>query len=977
MGTLTLSGVLKRPISGDVVPNARITFDAIATGNVVLKGVSSACKTASDGGYSVDLEYGSYAIQVSWAGQTQQYGSVSIDDTTPIGSLNDLLMQELAESQLTPEIVLEFRQLEQEMHEGLAQMEGLNDQASGSAASAASSATAAAKSETNSATSEDAAAASATAADTSAKSIEGDADAAADSAVAAATSETNAANSEIAAAASAKATSTSETNAAASESASAASAAAAQVSESNAAASETASGASASAAKTSETNAKASQAAATTSETNAKNARDAAEEYAQEAKDAASKVTSPLTDQGQWAIQTGYPRTPDIASVWQITDGGVDPVNPDIIWDPGDMLVYLATAGTWCRLLGQQVVAGEPVPLKIDADIILNVGSGLQIVTSGTTAVDVARLDTDNNLVLGADTLPGVCIKTAEPTNLFVLVSDGNGGYTKSRIYTEEFPPPLVDPGVTTVNGEAGDVEITLSSLGAGTSATLDATTSTTDNTVGHVLKVGDFGISQAISVPDGVDLAEFFKTAKGAFYRCGSPTGFTNAPSWFNAWFDVTLVAHQDNYRTLSAIDSLGHSALAVIANGAFSGWIKPYSETQKPTAADIGAVPQYSNVLTVDLNTLNGTKPGRYYQSMNVNATAAYHYPVSTAGSLDVILNGVGSGDPADDQNRGCTQEYRPYNNSVLYRRTYSVSAGVWSWSGWAEEYSTVNPPPATDLSAYMASSTANGKFVTGARLGANVSAHWEGEDVIAPAGCVLTGGYFNGGDEYPYYAYLQYCINGTWINATGGVGSEQLVYANHYQAVPDGTISLLTNLRPYLREANHLPGLAGVQHYIDDNGYDWFETAPKLAGAVFIAVAPDSGVIVQIADSSLPDTDVFSLYPNGVTVAGLDSLPAGCTIDGTWKFDAESRTVSQDADLAPALTLTKNTQLRTQYAATAALNIAILQASIARDRMKPGDSDALISWDNYLCNLRDMTDADLQQSPAPFPEQPVTIL
>lgn len=442
MGTLTLSGVLKRPISGDVVPNARITFDAIATGNVVLKGVSSSCKTASDGSYSVDLEYGDYTIQVSWAGQTQQYGTVHIDDTTPTGSLNDLLMQELTESQLTPEIVLEFRQLEQEMQDDLAQMEDLNNEAAGSASAAASSATAAAISETNSTASEDASAASASAADASAKSIEGDADAAAASAMAAATSETNAAGSEDAAAASAIAANTSETNAAGSEAASAASAAAAQVSETNSAASETASGASAAAAKTSETNAQASKEAAATSETNAKNARDAADEYAQEAKDAASKVTSPLTDQGQWAIQTGYPSTPDIASVWQITDGGVDPVNPDIIWDPGDMLVYLATTGTWCRLLGQQVVAGEPVPLKIDADIILNVGSGLQIVTSGTTAVDVVRLDTDNNLVLGADALPGICLKTAEPTSLFVLVSDSSGGYTKSRIYSESFPPP-------------------------------------------------------------------------------------------------------------------------------------------------------------------------------------------------------------------------------------------------------------------------------------------------------------------------------------------------------------------------------------------------------------------------------------------------------------------------------------------------------------------------------------------------------
>lgn len=378
MGTLTLSGVLKRPVSGDVVPNARIIFDAIATGTVVLKGVSSSCKTSADGSYSVELEYGDYAIQVSWSGQIQQYGTVHIDDTTPIGSLNDLLMQELIESQLTPEIVLEFRQLQQEMQEDLAEMGELNAEATSSASAAAGSASAASASETNSAASEAAAAGSA---------------------LAAGTSETNSAASEAAAAGSASAAGTSETNAAASES------------------------------------------AASTSETNAENARDAAEEYAQEAKDAASKVTAPLTDQGLWAIQSGYPATPTVASLWQVTDGGVDPVNSDIIWDPGDMLVYLASSGTWCRLLGQQTVAGEPVALTFDADIILNVGAGLQIVTSGTTAIDIARLDSDNMLVVGDSRLPGIALKASDATNMYVLVPDGSGGYTKSRIYTEAYPP--------------------------------------------------------------------------------------------------------------------------------------------------------------------------------------------------------------------------------------------------------------------------------------------------------------------------------------------------------------------------------------------------------------------------------------------------------------------------------------------------------------------------------------------------------
>ena len=738
MGTLILSGVLKRPISGDVVPNARITFDAIATGNVVLKGVSSSCKTASDGSYSVDLEYGDYTIQVSWVGQTQQYGTVHIDDTTPTGSLNDLLMQELTESQLTPEIVLEFRQLEQEMQDDLAQMEDLNNEAAGSASAAASSATAAATSETNASASEDAAAASASAADSSAKSIEGDADAAAASAKAAATSETNAAASEDAAASSATAANTSETNAAGSEAASAASAAAAQVSESNSAASETASGASAVAAKTSETNAQASKEAAATSETNAKNARDAAEEYAQEAKDAASKVTSPLTDQGQWAIQAGYPSTPDIASVWQITDGGVDPVNSDIIWDPGDMLVYLATTGTWCRLLGQQVVAGEPVPLKLDADIILNVGSGLQIVTSGTTAVDVVRLDIDNNLVLGADTLPGFCLKTAEPTSLFVLVPDGNGGYTKSRIYSEAFPPPEIEPPVTSVNSKTGDVELTavdVSALPSGGGVL-------TGNLSGT-----DASFTGFVSAPDV--LTSRINTG-GAVLDFGTGTGTASDYYWDihttypEADYDYRFHFRSD-VNTIELLNSITWANL-VVGNMEIVGITVIHSN--------------YTVFVNGTAAGLDGSGFTAYYNSSGVDICNAGYY----MGGWDIHFyddTGLWTSNPVHVDRNGAVTINGQLNASTVFESGQRV-------------YSLNNPPPAPDLSGYETMADANARFVQGIQLGAQGSMQGESNKTyLTPEGNVFTGLKWyssNYGVSVIYYKPIQENVGGIWMTIYG---------------------------------------------------------------------------------------------------------------------------------------------------------------------------------------------------------------
>jgi hypothetical protein len=507
--------------------------------------------------------------------------------------------------------------------------------------------------------------------------------------------------------------------------------------------------------------------------------------------------------------------------------------------------------------------------------------------------------------------------------------------------------------------------------LSLGTVATLDATTSTTDNTVGHVLKVGDRGLGMtSIGAISDFDFYNYvFAAGETLFIDMASaintPDALLNAGLGYS-YLDVIGIRDGN-------IGDVGFILSDYVTGKTYFCWrhtdaqqTRLWSVTKLPTSAtDIGALP-------ITGGTLQGIL-GFSFQADREDANCLINH-LDKNGKLAFTYGYYNNGFSINfyDENGGWISNplYLDENGDISLGG--DVSGGNIFDNG-KRVYSPNNPQ---DMSAYITSSTANGKFVTGVRLGANMSTHWGSEGGTAPAGCVLTGGDFGDGDSYPYYAYMQYCVSGTWINASGGVGAENLVSANHYQVVPDSTISLLTNLRPYLRESNHLPGLAGVQHYIDDNGYDWFEAAPKLAGAVFIAVAPESGVIVQIADSILPDTDAFSLYPNGVTVAGLDSLPEGCTIDGTWKFDSESRTVSQDADLSAALALTKNTQLLAQYAANATLNIATLQAGIASDRSVDGDSNALTAWQGYLCDLRAMTTEDLQQSPAIFPDAPASV-
>lgn len=192
------------------------------------------------------------------------------------------------------------------------------------------------------------------------------------------------------------------------------------------------------------------------------------------------------------------------------------------------------------------------------------------------------------------------------------------------------------------------------------------------------------------------------------------------------------------------------------------------------------------------------------------------------------------------------------------------------------------TYTPPP-VDLSPYMKTTDANARFVTGTRFGANKNVTWGSGGGTVPGGCALTGGNFDDATEYAYYAYMQYCINGTWINASGGVGAMAQTSSAHYKKVPKSGVSKLINIQPYQPENPALP----TQHYIDEQGFDWFEVASKLRGTVFIAFDPAIGTILQIADSRLPDTDALSLHPNGVSIVGLDSIPDGCSINGGWLY------------------------------------------------------------------------------------------
>lgn len=413
---------------------------------------------------------------------------------------------------------------------------------------------------------------------------------------------------------------------------------------------------------------------------------------------------------------------------------------------------------------------------------------------------------------------------------------------------------------------------------GLGTAAFHNVQTSPTDTASGAVLMNGAWGIgSSGITMKDSDILSP---TGIGnAFFVQGG--GEDNHYGSYGAGVHLSYGTGGGNTVRLSAnlfVDPTGNLSIEWLEINLSDGSVKNqklqklYGPLNKPTAVDVAAFPNHGIITAgTDLNTLTGTKEGFYFQATSASATAALNYPVSAAGSLCVIRNGANGND-------GCTQEYRPYNSTVIYSRTYDLASKTWS----AWDYShTKNHPQ--DLSSYMKTTDANARFVTGTRFGANKNVTWGSGGGTVPGGCALTGGNFDTDTEYAIYAYMQYCINGTWINASGGVGAMAQTSSAHYKKVPKSGVSKLINIQPYQPEN---PALT-TQHYIDEQGFDWFEVASKLRGTVFIAFDPATGTILQIADSRLPDTDALSLHPAGVSIVGLDSIPDGCNIDGGWLY------------------------------------------------------------------------------------------
>ncbi|MFV8875327.1 tail fiber assembly protein [Serratia fonticola] len=159
-------------------------------------------------------------------------------------------------------------------------------------------------------------------------------------------------------------------------------------------------------------------------------------------------------------------------------------------------------------------------------------------------------------------------------------------------------------------------------------------------------------------------------------------------------------------------------------------------------------------------------------------------------------------------------------------------------------------------------------------------------------------------------------------------------------------------LINLQRYVPD-DYFCG-EGVQYFKDASGKDWFESLSKFTKKYALAIDNDSGAIRSISE------DVSRIYPVGLTVVEVDSLPDGCDISGRWIFKSGQvapREITQQELIATA------TKKKTELMLVATKKMAPLQDAVELGIADDNEIKKLDAWKVFRVNLNRI---DVTQAP-----------
>ena len=304
--------------------------------------------------------------------------------------------------------------------------------------------------------------------------------------------------------------------------------------------------------------------------------------------------------------------------------------------------------------------------------------------------------------------------------------------------------------------------------LQLGTAATATLTTSTTDDATGRVLKVGDRGLGKgAIPALRGFDFYQYwFAAGETLFIETNSAINFPpGMPEFANTYVYVNVVGIRDSNNDCALLLSRYDANISYLVWRKQAGTSRAWQVLKVPaTVADIGAMPRDS-IGTIGNNgrMASADSPGWWLVSLDKPETVADfpRYPngnrLYSYGFMFVARSG-----------NVWLQQYFSHTGASASRQTWNGDMS--ERTPWVIDYSTANPPPATDLSAYATQQWVLQNFVQNIDLTAPAEVGFRdgwgyprGTDGAAMYNFNMAGGSSNVGNFI--VRYTRKLVNNTW--------------------------------------------------------------------------------------------------------------------------------------------------------------------------------------------------------------------
>lgn len=325
---------------------------------------------------------------------------------------------------------------------------------------------------------------------------------------------------------------------------------------------------------------------------------------------------------------------------------------------------------------------------------------------------------------------------------------------------------------------------------GLGTAAFANLVTSKTDFTAGRVLttgwmSLGGYGTDNLLAAADAK------KSLRNGFYGVQSEPTYGNASLisfGYDSGSQVHIIAKQGGQAPLLGV-------CGSTPQGAFGNWGKIYTEFQKPTAGDVGALPITGGTVTGNavVNGTLGVGNGRKFEIISQNSStlsgslllwgnadrptvfefkdgSGYHFysQRNKDGSISLVVNGgVSLTNWSSFDSRYYTKAqsdagYMPKTGAYTKAESDGRFQAKGSYTPAGEAYTKAQ---------------SDARYIQGVQLGARAlsnSANASGGNLYLPAGCVAVGytspGSSDANNIKLYYKPIQRNINGAWVTISG---------------------------------------------------------------------------------------------------------------------------------------------------------------------------------------------------------------